>query len=133
MVSLAAASPLAIRANGDNANEGGASSGNGSSSNKNVCGVTPDQISALTPLLNKLGLSTTVDGVKELVNNLAYSTGELLQSPGINGKGGAVDLVNNVSKGLLGETLDLHNTVDFTGILLKEQIPCLLDTVAPKP
>ncbi|KAJ2020981.1 hypothetical protein GGI06_002300 [Coemansia sp. S85] len=115
-------------------NGGGTPPGNGGGSNgKNVCGVTPNQISALTPLLNKLGLSTTVDGVKQLVDKLLLSTGGLLESPGVNGSGGLIDLVNNLVKGLLGQPLDLHNTVDALTQILEKQVPCLLDTVLPKP
>ncbi|KAJ2387252.1 hypothetical protein H4S02_003451 [Coemansia sp. RSA 2611] len=90
-------------------------------------------ISALTPLLNKLGLSTTVDGVKQLVDKLLFSVGGLLESPGINGRGGLIDLVNNLVKGLLGQPLDLHNTIDAVTSILENQVPCLLDTVLPKP
>ncbi|PIA17234.1 hypothetical protein COEREDRAFT_14721 [Coemansia reversa NRRL 1564] len=99
----------------------------------NACGVTPGQISALTPLLNKLGLSTTVNGVKQLVDKLLYSVGDLLESPGINGRGGLVDTVSDLVRGLLGQPLDLHNTVDALTEILETQVPCLLDTVLPKP
>ncbi|KAJ2900679.1 hypothetical protein IWW38_000353 [Coemansia aciculifera] len=112
---------------------GGTPPGGGGSGGKNVCGVSPNQISALTPLLNKLGLSTTVDGVKQLVDKLLLSTGGLLESPGVNGSGGVIDLVNNLVKGLLGQPLDLHNTVDAVTEILEKQVPCLLDTVLPKP
>ncbi|KAJ2370181.1 hypothetical protein H4S02_009825 [Coemansia sp. RSA 2611] len=90
-------------------------------------------ISALTPLLDKLGLSTTIDGVKQLVDNLLDSVGGLLESPGINGSGGLIDVVNNLVQGLLGTPLDLHNTVDALTSILENQVPCLLDTVLPKP
>ncbi|KAJ2478976.1 hypothetical protein EV174_004148 [Coemansia sp. RSA 2320] len=116
-----------------NGGNGGTPPGNGGSGGKNVCGVTPNQISALTPLLNKLGLSTTVDGVKQLVDKLLDSTGGLLESAGVNGKGGLIDLVNNLVKGLLGQPLDLHNTVDAVTEILEKQVPCLLDTLLPKP
>ncbi|KAJ2851166.1 hypothetical protein IWW36_001304 [Coemansia brasiliensis] len=116
--------------NGDNGDNGSGSNGSGG---KNACGVTPGQISALTPLLNKLGLSTTVDGVKQLVDKLINSVDGLLESPGVNGSGGLVDLVNNVVKGLLGQPLDLHNTVDALTSILENQVPCLLDTLLPKP
>ncbi|KAJ2900678.1 hypothetical protein IWW38_000352 [Coemansia aciculifera] len=119
---------------GGNGGNGGGNGGNGGGNGgKNACGVSPDQISALTPLLNKLGLSTTVDGVKQLVDKLLLSTGGLLESPGINGRGGLIDLVNNLVKGLLGQPLDLHNTVDAVTSILENQVPCLLDTVLPKP
>ncbi|KAJ2161333.1 hypothetical protein GGH16_005115 [Coemansia sp. RSA 560] len=126
--------------NGGSGNNGSGGSGNngsgsngGGSGDKNGCGITSGQISALTPLLDKLGLSTTVDGVKQLVKNLLSSVDGLLESPGVNGSGGLVDLVNNVVKGLLGQPLDLHNTVDALTSILKNQVPCLLDTVLPKP
>ncbi|KAJ2120694.1 hypothetical protein IW147_004882 [Coemansia sp. RSA 720] len=115
--------------NGDN----GSGSNGGGSGDKNGCGITSGQISALTPLLDKLGLSTTVDGVKQLVKKLLSTVDGLLESPGVNGSGGLVDLVNNVVKGLLGQPLDLHNTVDALTSILKNQVPCLLDTVLPKP
>ncbi|KAJ2657196.1 hypothetical protein IW148_005303 [Coemansia sp. RSA 1199] len=122
--------------NGGDGNGGdgnGGNSGNGGNGNVNSCGVTPGQISALTPLLNKLGLSTTIDGVKQLVDKLLFSVGGLLESPGINGNGGLIDLVNNLVKGLLGSSLDLHNTIDAVTSILENQVPCLLDTLLPKP
>ncbi|KAJ2144901.1 hypothetical protein IW142_002892 [Coemansia sp. RSA 564] len=79
------------------------------------------------------GNGGNVDGVKQLVKNLLSSVDGLLESPGVNGSGGLVDLVNNVVKGLLGQPLDLHNTVDALTSILKNQVPCLLDTVLPKP
>ncbi|KAI9479677.1 hypothetical protein BX667DRAFT_186963 [Coemansia mojavensis] len=120
---------------GGNGDNGSGNNGNGSNGNGglNACGVTPGQISALTPLLNKLGLSTTVDGVKQLVDKVVNSVGGLLESPGVNGSGGLIDLVSNVVKGLLGQPLDLHNTVDALTSILENQVPCLLDTVLPKP
>ncbi|KAJ2801787.1 hypothetical protein H4R21_002666, partial [Coemansia helicoidea] len=90
-------------------------------------------ISALTPLLNRLGLSTTVNGVKQLVDKVLNSVGGLLESPGINGGGGLIDVVSNLVNGLLGSPLDLHNTVDALTQILEKQVPCLLDTVLPKP
>ncbi|KAJ2664353.1 hypothetical protein IWW48_000871 [Coemansia sp. RSA 1200] len=117
-----------------NGGNGGAPGGNnGGSGGLNACGVTPDQISALTPLLNKLGLSTTVDGVKKLVKNILSGVDGLLAGPAVNGNGGLVDLVNNLVKGLLGQPLDLHNTVTALVSILQNQVPCLLDTVLPKP
>ncbi|KAJ2539044.1 hypothetical protein EV175_006392 [Coemansia sp. RSA 1933] len=110
---------------------GGSAPGGGAGSN--ACGVTPDQISALTPLLNKLGLSTTVDGVKKLVKNILSGVDGLLAGPAVNGSGGLIDTVNNLVKGLLGEPLDLHNTVTALVSILQNQVPCLLDTVLPKP
>ncbi|KAJ2402653.1 hypothetical protein GGI23_000565 [Coemansia sp. RSA 2559] len=110
---------------GDSSSSGGSSGGN--------CGVTPGQISALTPLLDKLGLSTTVDGVKKLVKNILGGVDGLLAGPAVNGSGGLIDTVNNLVKGLLGEPLDLHNTVTALVSILQNQVPCLLDTVLPKP
>ncbi|KAJ2497492.1 hypothetical protein GGH96_005065 [Coemansia sp. RSA 1972] len=119
--------------NGNTGSGGSGDNGSGGSGDKNGCGITSGQISALTPLLDKLGLSTTVDGVKQLVKKLLSTVDGLLESPGVNGSGGLVDLVNNVVKGLLGQPLDLHNTVDALTSILKNQVPCLLDTVLPKP
>ncbi|KAJ2076871.1 hypothetical protein H4R24_005458 [Coemansia sp. RSA 988] len=116
--------------NGGNGNGG---NGNGGNGNTNSCGVTPGQISALTPLLDQLGLSEGINGVKELVDNLLFSVGDLLESPGIGGDGGLVDVVNQLVQGLLGQPLDLHNTVDALTSILENQVPCLLDTVLPQP
>ncbi|KAJ2157816.1 hypothetical protein GGF46_004237 [Coemansia sp. RSA 552] len=99
----------------------------------NDCGVTSGQISALTPLLDKLGLSTTVDGVKQLVDKLLGSVSGLLESQGVNGSGGLIDTVDNLVQGLLGSSLNLHNTVTALASILENQVPCLLDTVLPKP
>ncbi|KAJ1770742.1 hypothetical protein IW140_003678 [Coemansia sp. RSA 1813] len=112
---------------------GGSGGSGGSGSGTNACGVTPGQISALTPLLDKLGLSTTVDGVKKLVKNILSGVDGLLAGPAVNGSGGLIDTVNNLVKGLLGEPLDLHNTVTALVSILQNQVPCLLDTALPKP
>ncbi|KAJ1840808.1 hypothetical protein LPJ70_004484 [Coemansia sp. RSA 2708] len=118
---------------GNNGSGSNGSGSDGSSGGKNGCGITSGQISALTPLLDKLGLSTTVDGVKQLVKKLVGTVDDLLKSPGVSGSGGLVDVVSNVVKGLLGEPLDLHNTVDALTSILENQVPCLLDTALPKP
>ncbi|KAJ1992691.1 hypothetical protein GGI25_002024 [Coemansia spiralis] len=118
--------------NGGNGGNNGGNGGNGGGNN-NACGVTPNQISALTPLLNKLGLSTTVDGVKQLVKHVLQGVDGLLAGPAVNGSGGLIDLVNNLVKGLLGQPLDLHNTVTALVSILENQVPCLLDTILPKP
>ncbi|KAJ2609456.1 hypothetical protein H4S08_004046 [Coemansia sp. RSA 1365] len=66
-------------------------------------------------------------------DKVLYSVGDLLESPGINGRGGLVDAVSNLVRGLLGQPLDLHDAVDALTEILETQVPCLLDTLLPKP
>ncbi|KAJ2868318.1 hypothetical protein GGH94_000158 [Coemansia aciculifera] len=119
--------------NGDgNGNNGGGNGNNGGSngSGRGVCGLTRGQVAALTPLLKKLGLAKTGNEVKKLVNNIVQSLGDLLNSDGITQLLGTVDqLINGL--GLAG--LDLKPGVDEIVSILRNQVPCLLNTLVPLP
>ncbi|KAJ1668972.1 hypothetical protein GGF38_002616, partial [Coemansia sp. RSA 25] len=109
---------------GGNGNNGG--SGNGNGSGNSVCGLTRNQVAALTPLLKKLGLAQTGNEVKKLVNNIVQSLGDLLSSEGITQLLGTVDkLIGGL--GLAG--LDLKPGVDEIVSVLRNQVPCLLNTL----
>ncbi|KAJ1751530.1 hypothetical protein LPJ79_002009 [Coemansia sp. RSA 1821] len=69
----------------------------------------------------------------QLVDNVLFGVGGLLESNAINGSGGLIELVDNLVTGLLGTSLNLHNTVDALTSILENQVPCLLDTVLPEP
>ncbi|KAJ1726885.1 hypothetical protein LPJ61_004896 [Coemansia biformis] len=95
----------------------------------NACGVTPDQVAALSPLLHQLGLATTVDGVKQLVNHILRNLGGLILQP----VGGLLNAVTGILNGLLGVNIPLDGTVTALANLIAVQVPCILDTVLPNP
>ncbi|KAJ1924476.1 hypothetical protein EC988_010397, partial [Linderina pennispora] len=69
----------------------------------------------------------------KLVVHLTDAVGDLLESPAINGPEGVSGIVSNLVNGLLGSPLDLSNTLDAVSSILYNQVPCLLDTLLPKP
>ncbi|KAJ2049495.1 hypothetical protein H4S04_003189 [Coemansia sp. S16] len=125
--------------NGDGNNGGGMgnSGGNGKGNNggsngsgRGVCGLSRGQVAALTPLLKKLGLAQTGNEVKKLVNNIVQSLGDLLSSEGITQLLGTVDqLINGLGLG----GLDVRPGVDEIVSILRNQVPCLLNTLVPLP
>ncbi|ORX72626.1 hypothetical protein DL89DRAFT_264844 [Linderina pennispora] len=108
----------------------GGPGGNGSNSGGGVCGLSPTQVSALTPLLKKLGLAPTVNEVKNVVDNIVFSLGDLLGSEGISQLLGAV---NSLVKDLGLGGLDARPAVNEVISILRNQVPCLLNTLLPLP
>ncbi|KAJ1936337.1 hypothetical protein FBU59_005087, partial [Linderina macrospora] len=104
--------------------------GSGSSSGSGVCGLSPGQVSALTPLLKKLGLAPTVNELKTVVDNIVFSIGDLLGSEGIAQLLGSV---NSLVKSLGLGGLDVRPGVDEIVSILRNQVPCLLNTLLPLP
>ncbi|KAJ1739439.1 hypothetical protein LPJ79_002014 [Coemansia sp. RSA 1821] len=119
-------------AGNNNSSTGNSGSGTGSSSNSGsgICGLTEDQVSALTPLLKKLGLAQTGDEIKELVRNIVFGVGDILESDTITQLLDTVDKLVN-SLGLGG--LDTKPAVDEVVSVLRNQVPCLLNTLLPLP
>ncbi|KAJ2336723.1 hypothetical protein GGI00_000672, partial [Coemansia sp. RSA 2681] len=79
---------------------------------------------------NGNGLAQTGNEVKKLVNNIVQSLGDLLSSEGITQLLGTVDkLIGGL--GLAG--LDLKPGVDEIVSVLRNQVPCLLNTLVPLP
>lgn len=127
-------------------NGGGASTGGGSSGNNNnsggssengggvgypaFCGLRPGQVSALTPLVSELKLSQTVDDVKRLVKQITDLLGDTLQESAVTS---ILSIVDNLVAGLGLGGLNLKPTVDSVTSILYKQVPCLLDTLLPKP
>ncbi|MFD7342054.1 hypothetical protein ACFV98_39735 [Streptomyces violascens] len=97
----------------------------------NACGVSP-QVAALTPLLDKLGLSRDVNGVKQLVNQVSASAGHLLSSPEVSGPQGLAAVISQMV-GKLGAPVDLTSTATALAEIMTVQLPCLLDTALPLP
>ncbi|KAJ2079116.1 hypothetical protein H4R24_003994 [Coemansia sp. RSA 988] len=123
--------------NGNNNGNGGNSSGggnngpgSGSGSGSGVCGLTPSQVSALTPLLTKLGLADTGNEIKKLVDNIVFGVGDILQSDTITQLLKTVDKIVD-SLGLGG--LDAKPAVDEVVSILRNQLPCVLNTLIPLP
>ncbi|KAJ2716198.1 hypothetical protein H4R19_000779 [Coemansia spiralis] len=113
---------------------GGDDSGNGSGSGSGagfgVCGLTPGQVAALTPLLQKLGLADTGNEIKKLTKNIVYGLGGILGSESITHLLVSVDKIVD-SLGLGG--LDVKPAVDEVISILRNQVPCLLNTLLPLP
>ncbi|KAJ2713859.1 hypothetical protein H4R19_002043 [Coemansia spiralis] len=96
----------------------------------NACGViSTDQIAALSPLLQALGLAQTVDGVKQLVKHILQNVGGLILGP----VGGLLHGVTNLVQGLIGVNIPLDGTVEALANLIGVQVPCILDTLLPLP
>ncbi|KAJ2326246.1 hypothetical protein IWW51_002377 [Coemansia sp. RSA 2702] len=118
--------------NGSGGNGGNSGSGSGSDagSGSGVCGLTADQVAALTPLLKKLGLADTGNEVKKLVKNIVLGLGDILNSDTITQLLSTVDkLVDGLGLG----GLDAKPAVDEVISILRNQVPCLLNTLVPLP
>ncbi|KAJ2799654.1 hypothetical protein H4R21_003476 [Coemansia helicoidea] len=108
----------------------GSGAGTGSGAGSGVCGLAPWQVAALSPLLKQLGLANTGDEIKNLVNNIVLGLGDLLDSDGIKQLLGTVDrLVNGLGLG----GLDTRPAVGEVVSILRNQVPCLLNTLLPLP
>ncbi|KAJ2157818.1 hypothetical protein GGF46_004239 [Coemansia sp. RSA 552] len=92
--------------------------------------TTVFSVSALTPLLKKLGLADTGNEIKKLVKNIVYGVGDILGSDTITQILGTVDKIVD-SLGLGG--LDTKPAVDEVISVLRNQVPCLLNTLLPLP
>ncbi|PIA17237.1 hypothetical protein COEREDRAFT_7596 [Coemansia reversa NRRL 1564] len=112
-----------------NGNSGGGS-GSGSNSGDGICGLAPSQVAALTPLLKKLGLADTGNEIKKLVDNIVFGVGDILESDSITNLLKTVDNIVD-SLGLGG--LDAKPAVDEVVSVLRNQLPCVLNTLIPLP
>ncbi|KAJ1960848.1 hypothetical protein GGI12_003574 [Dipsacomyces acuminosporus] len=111
-------------------NTGGSQGGSNSGSSTEVCGLKPNQIAALTPLVAELKLTRTVDDLKRLVHQITDLLGNTLQQPAITS---ILDIVDNLVRGLGLGGLGLKPAVDNITSLLFNQVPCLVNTLLPKP
>ncbi|KAJ2398582.1 hypothetical protein GGI23_003157 [Coemansia sp. RSA 2559] len=121
--------------NGSGSN-GSGSSGNGSGGsgsqvgNPSECGLPPGKVAALTPLVNELQLTRTVDDLKHLTKQITDLLADTLQESAVSS---ILNIVDNLVAGLGLGGLDLKPTVDSVTSILRKQVPCLLDTLLPKP
>ncbi|KAJ1741233.1 hypothetical protein LPJ78_002021 [Coemansia sp. RSA 989] len=120
---------------GSNGSGSSGSGSNGSGSNGQVgdpsnCGLKPGQKAALTPLVEELKLTRTVDDLKHLTKQITDLLGDTLQEDATTS---ILKTVDNLVAGLGLGGLDLKPAVDSVTSILRKQVPCLLDTLLPKP
>ncbi|KAI8320952.1 hypothetical protein GQ54DRAFT_298281 [Martensiomyces pterosporus] len=118
--------------NGSGGN-GGGSGGNGSGGpigNPADCGLKPGQVAALTPLVEELKLTTTVDDLKHLVHQITNLLGDTLQEDAVSS---ILNIVDSLVAGLGLGGLNLKPAVDSLSSIIYKQVPCLVDTLLPKP
>ncbi|KAJ1779363.1 hypothetical protein LPJ62_006290 [Coemansia sp. RSA 2167] len=122
--------------NGSNGNGSNGNGSNGSGGSEGQvgkpedCGLKPGQKSALTPLVNELKLTRTVDDLKHLTKQITDLLANTLQEDATSS---ILNVVDSLVAGLGLGGLDLKPAVDSITSILRKQVPCLLDTLLPKP
>ncbi|KAJ2237978.1 hypothetical protein H4R99_001699 [Coemansia sp. RSA 1722] len=127
--------------NGSNGNgsgsNGSGNAGNGSQApsggpvgNPADCGLKPNQVAALTPLVSELKLVRTVDDLKHLTKQITDLLADTLQEDATSS---ILNIVDSLVAGLGLGGLNLKPAVDSVTSILRKQVPCLLDTLLPKP
>ncbi|KAJ2724837.1 hypothetical protein GGI07_001690 [Coemansia sp. Benny D115] len=116
--------------NGSGNNGAGSNGSNGQVGNPSDCGLKPGQKAALTPLVNELKLARTVDDAKHLTKQITDLLGDTLQKDAVSS---ILNIVDSLAAGLGLGGLDLQATIDSVASILHKQVPCLLDTLLPKP
>ncbi|KAJ2497494.1 hypothetical protein GGH96_005067 [Coemansia sp. RSA 1972] len=122
--------------NGSNGNGSNGSGSNGSGGSEGQvgkpedCGLKPGQKAALTPLVDELKLTRTVDDLKHLTKQITDLLANTLQEDAISS---ILNVVDSLVAGLGLGGLDLKPAVDSVTSILRKQVPCLLDTLLPKP
>ncbi|KAJ2415990.1 hypothetical protein GGF47_005469, partial [Coemansia sp. RSA 2524] len=94
------------------------------------CGLKPGQKAALTPLVGELKLTRTVDDLKHLTKQITDLLANTLQEDATSS---ILNVVDSLVAGLGLGGLDLKPAVDSITSILRKQVPCLLDTLLPKP
>ncbi|KAJ2713858.1 hypothetical protein H4R19_002042 [Coemansia spiralis] len=115
---------------GSNGSGSNGSGSNGGGSGAKVCGLSAGQTAALTPLVNELKLTRTVNDLKGLVHQITDLLANTLQ------EGAVTSILNIVDSAVAGLGLggaDLKPAVDNVSSILRIQVPCLVDTLLPKP
>ncbi|KAJ1726884.1 hypothetical protein LPJ61_004895 [Coemansia biformis] len=115
---------------GSNGSGSNGSGSNGSGSGADVCGLRAGQKAALTPLVAELKLTRTVDDLKQLVHQITDLLADTLQQNAISS---ILNIVDSAVAGLGLGGLDLKPAVDNVSSILRKQVPCLVDTLLPKP
>ncbi|KAJ2806629.1 hypothetical protein H4R20_001611 [Coemansia guatemalensis] len=113
--------------NGSGSNGGGSGSQIG---NPSDCGLKPGQKAALTPLVDELKLTQTVDDLKHLTHQITDLLADTLQEDAVSS---LLNVVDSLVAGLGLGGLDLKPAVDSVTSILRKQVPCLVDTLLPKP
>ncbi|KAJ2076491.1 hypothetical protein H4R24_005669 [Coemansia sp. RSA 988] len=126
--------------NGNNGNGSNGSGSNGSGSNgggsggqignPSDCGLQPGQKAALTPLVDELKLTQTVDDLKHLTHQITDLLADTLQEDAVSS---ILNVVDSLVAGLGLGGLNLKPAVDSVTSILRKQVPCLVDTLLPKP
>ncbi|KAJ1784917.1 hypothetical protein LPJ59_006257 [Coemansia sp. RSA 2399] len=116
--------------NGSGSNGSGSGGSGGQVGNPSECGLSPGKTAALTPLVNELQLTQTVDDLKHLTKQITDLLGDTLQEGAVSS---ILNIVDSLVAGLGLGGLDLKPTVDSVTSILRKQVPCLLDTLLPKP
>ncbi|KAJ1958202.1 hypothetical protein GGI12_004794 [Dipsacomyces acuminosporus] len=95
-----------------------------------TCAISPDRVAAFGPVLTRLGLEATVDGVKELVRNVKEGVSTLITSDGVFRIVDAIDgLITNLGLG----GLELKPTLYQVAYILRVPVECLVNLVLPIP
>ncbi|KAJ2855807.1 hypothetical protein J3B02_001970 [Coemansia erecta] len=94
------------------------------------CGLKPGQVAALTPLVSELKLVRTVDDLKHLTKQITDLLADTLQEDATSS---ILNVVDSLVAGLGLGGLNLKPAVDSVTSILRKQVPCLLDTLIPKP
>ncbi|KAJ2165109.1 hypothetical protein IWW41_005031 [Coemansia sp. RSA 2522] len=122
--------------NGSNGNGSNGNGSNGSGGSEGQvgkpedCGLKPGQKAALTPLVGELKLTRTVDDLKHLTKQITDLLANTLQEDATSS---ILNVVDSLVAGLGLGGLDLKPAVDSITSILRKQVPCLLDTLLPKP
>ncbi|KAJ2778384.1 hypothetical protein H4R18_004633 [Coemansia javaensis] len=119
--------------NGSGSNGSGSSGSGGSGGqigNPDNCGLAPGQKAALTPLVEELKLTRTVDDLKHLVHQITNLLADTLQEDATTS---LLNVVDSLVAGLGLGGLNLKPAVDSVTSILRKQVPCLVDTLLPKP
>ncbi|KAJ2371072.1 hypothetical protein IW150_004770 [Coemansia sp. RSA 2607] len=122
---------------GNNGSNGSGNNGSGSQApaggpvgNPADCGLKPGQVAALTPLVAELKLVRTVDDLKHLTKQITDLLANTLQEDATSS---ILNIVDSLVAGLGLGGLNLKPAVDSVTSILRKQVPCLLDTLLPKP
>ncbi|KAJ1831434.1 hypothetical protein LPJ63_004281 [Coemansia sp. RSA 2711] len=116
--------------NGSGSDGAGSGGSNGQVGKPDDCGLKPGQKAALTPLVDELKLTRTVDDLKHLTKQITDLLADTLQEDATSS---ILNIVDSLVAGLGLGGLDLKPAVDSITSILRKQVPCVLDTLLPKP
>lgn len=80
---------------------------------------------ALSPLLARLGLGMTLEGVQQLIVYLNTASGDVLLSPAVTGMGGVTALLNRLVVALVGDDIvDVDDIVVNLDSVIDKTLTC---------